>query len=153
MSFCAKRWQRWVAILAQTPNLRTAFWALNVMLRWKQGQILQPRAAAVSSGDAKDVAMLSHHFITCHGCHSAPRGGSVGWPFGLIPNLRQAFWYQNAILRWKEGQPLQPKAAAVSSDDAKDMAMLSHHSITCHGCRSAPRGGSVGRPFWLKCQI
>ena len=49
--------------------------------------------------------------------------------FGSKPNLRPYLRGSSAVLRWKEGQKLPPTAVVVSSRDAKDVAMLSHHSF------------------------
>ena len=182
--------------MAQMPNLRQDFWYKSVMMRWKEGQPLQPKAAAVSSGDAKVVAMLSHHCshqqhvsfclrrsqllmavlasrrakseaqlggsecrvevegrpaIATHSCCSLPKqcqgcGNALTSQFlpathvilhqevpavdgrsGLKPNLRPNLEDLNAVLRWKEGQSLQPTAVAASSSNARDVVMLSHH--------------------------
>ena len=72
-----------MAVLAETPNLRPHFRCVNALLRWKEGQPLQPTAGAVSSSTQEDVPMLSQHRFTCHACDFEPGGPWKRWPFWL----------------------------------------------------------------------
>ena len=72
-------------------------------------------------------------YITLSGCHTCCIGrqkvAGVDGHFGLEPNLRPHLLGSDAVLRWKEGQPLPPTAAVASSGDAKDVAVLFHHTF------------------------
>ena len=41
----------------------------------KEGHLLQPTSVVASSSNAKDVAMLSHHCLSCLARHCVPSGG------------------------------------------------------------------------------
>ena len=63
------------------------------------------------------------------------------------PNLRPHLGCMNALFRWKEGQPLQSTAGAVTSSTQKDVTMLSLHTVSpaMHVILSQEVPGSDGR--------
>ena len=126
-----------------TPGGRWSWWPFWFKAK---SQALLPRPKCLIEVEGRP-AVATHSCCSllqgCQGCGNALTSqfaaamdvilrqevAGVGGRFGSKPNPRPYFPASSVVLRWKEGQPLPPTAVVVSSRDAKDVAMLSHHSF------------------------